>query len=750
MGKSTDLPTILYIDAYDSFANNIIVLLKRRLNAKVKVIQIDDSRFSGQSKSSFFEYVRQFDAVVAGPGPGTPERPEDVGLIAHLWTLSEEYAVPVLGICLGFQSLVLSSGGSIYRLNNPQHGVITHVVHSNRSIFKGVGDLQATQYNSLAAELGKSRENLQPLAYHRLLGSSTLILSAVRHRHVRKPFWGVQFHPESVCTNAAGTDLVRNWWHEALEWNRTQRQTEALHSEAGYEARATSERDSAVSLVAPAKPQAALTVQYECITNTSTTLGQLRDFASSTGASLLLLESVQQAPGVPINSETGRFTIAGFCNEDTKRTLYFTGASRIETRNGRDEILDERSPVDLWKYLEGFMNSVRPKIDGDVNSPFWGGLMGFVSYEAGLTSFGVEGASQSVRPDVCFAFVERSIVVDNVEERTWIQSIKSEDDKWLAEARATIAGVKESKLASLERDPTSPEVANISFPTREDYIESIRSCKEEIRAGNSYELCLTTEATASLPTSTSRAHHSWELYERLRELNGSPFAAYMRFGIENSDSTVSVISSSPERFLSWDRKGRCQFRPIKGTLKKTPDMTRGQAEQYFLSAKERAENLMIVDLIRHDLNGVIPIGEAQVTKLMSVEEYATVYQLVSVIEGDLSPQSDCTTGIHVLATSLPPGSMTGAPKKRSCELLNRIEQSRARGVYSGVLGYLDVGGGGDFSVAIRTAFSWDHEQRDGHDLWHVGAGGAITAQSDEGAEYAEMLTKLEAVLGIFD
>ncbi|KAF2233103.1 para-aminobenzoate synthase [Viridothelium virens] len=716
------MPVFLYIDAYDSFSNNIVVLLTYLLKASVETIRIDDARFLGQDASLFLEYVRRFDAVIAGPGPGTAEQGGDVGLIAYLWNLGADFVVPVLGICLGFQSLILSHGGTIYRVENPQHGIVAQIVHSNRSIFKGIGDLRATQYNSLAADLGDSRKKLEPLAWHRTSATSPLILSAVRHRE--KPYWGVQFHPESACTNAAGARLIQNWWNEASEWNRSSR------------------KPTSTCRLAP-------TIRSERITNSSIDVDVLRNAASSTGGSLLLLESVQRAAKIPIHSETGRFTIAGFSYPDTKRVLYFMNTSRIEVRNGQDEILDQKNQADLWNYLREFMSSVDKPMGGDARSPFWGGLLGFVSYEAALASIDVDGATRPSRPDACFAFVERSVVIDNAENRTWIQSIKPKDEEWIAEIQSAITHSKKKCTDGLENG-ISLKAVGICSPEKETYIKSIRTCKEEIRAGNSYELCLTAEGLVVSPASVSRSHHVWELYQRLRKLNAAPFAAHLRFGAENGDSSVSVISSSPERFLSWDRHGHCQFRPIKGTLKKTPGMTYEKAEQFFESSKERAENLMIVDLIRHDLNGILRSGEAHVAKLMGVEEYATVYQLVSVVEGDLSSKLDKTGGIDVLAASLPPGSMTGAPKKRSCELLKRIEGNRARGIYSGVIGYLDVGGGGDFSVAIRTAFSWDQERRDGRDFWHIGAGGAITVQSDDHAEYAEMMTKLETVLGIFD
>lgn len=128
---------------------------------------------------------------------------------------------------------------------------------------------------------------------------------------------------------------------------------------------------------------------------------------------------------------------------------------------------------------------------------------------------------------------------------------------------------------------------------------------------------------------------------------------------------------------------------------------------------------------------------------MTVEEYATVYQLVSVISGSFNPSQ--TSGLPILAASLPPGSMTGAPKKRSCALLTEIEAQRPRGLYSGVLGYLDVGGGGDFNVVIRTAFRYGGEEGE----WRVGAGGAVTVLSRAEAEWEEMLAKKESLLKVF-
>lgn len=214
---------------------------------------------------------------------------------------------------------------------------------------------------------------------------------------------------------------------------------------------------------------------------------------------------------------------------------------------------------------------------------------------------------------------------------------------------------------------------------------------------------------------------------------------------------------------------------MKGTVKKSLAPTRAEAEALLDVEKERAENLMIVDLVRHDLYGVCGAGNVAVTRLMGVEEYESVWQMVTVVVGNIPggddnpgsqenlnmegvPQETSVSGleqgprysgIDVLAASLPPGSMTGAPKKRSCELLNEIEHGR-RSLYSGVVGYMDVGGRGDFSVNIRCAFKWDDECQNGdQDTWYVGAGGAVTALSEDRAEREEMETKLFNTLNGF-
>ena len=221
------------------------------------------------------------------------------------------------------------------------------------------------------------------------------------------------------------------------------------------------------------------------------------------------------------------------------------------------------------------------------------------------------------------------------------------------------------------------------------------------------------------------------------QYNASPYSAFFDFG------DAQLLSTSPERFISWNNE-KCQMRPIKGTVSKKDTKSYKKACEKLLIPKEMGENLMIVDLIRHDLSSLME--NVNVKKLMGVEEYQTVYQLVSVIEGQLKGSS--SRGIDVLKSTLPPGSMTGAPKKRSVEILELLEGYKRRGIYSGVCGYWSVDNMADWSVVIRSLFGYNSAE-DGPKTLYCGAGGAITVLSNAESEWQEMNDKLDSVLRIF-
>jgi len=247
--------------------------------------------------------------------------------------------------------------------------------------------------------------------------------------------------------------------------------------------------------------------------------------------------------------------------------------------------------------------------------------------------------------------------------------------------------------------------------------------------GETYEVCLTDALVAEAEPKPL------ELYRALRRVNPAPFSSYVRFG------DAAVLSSSPERFLRIGRDRWVEARPIKGTSRRgeTPAEDIRLAEHLRSDEKNRAENLMIADLMRNDLGSVCEIGTVQVPELMRVETYETLHQLVTTVRGllreDLQP-ADC------IRACFPPGSMTGAPKRRTMQIIDRLE-GEARGVYSGAIGYLGLGGAADLSVAIRTIVCGAEETR-------IGAGGAIVIQSDPEDEYEEMLLKAAAPMRAID
>jgi anthranilate synthase component 1 len=221
------------------------------------------------------------------------------------------------------------------------------------------------------------------------------------------------------------------------------------------------------------------------------------------------------------------------------------------------------------------------------------------------------------------------------------------------------------------------------------------------------------------------------VYLAVRESSATHHGGLIRIG------EVSLLSASPERFLDVEPEGLVRTRPIKGTRARgaTPDADARLAAELLASEKERAENLMIVDLMRNDLSRVCEVGSIAVTRLLAVESYAHVHQLVSTVEGRLRSGYDA---IDAIGACFPAGSMTGAPKLRATELLDELEQ-RPRGIYAGTFGYLGFDGRADLAMTIRSIVLDERGAT-------VGAGGGITALSDPEEELAEARLKAAALL----
>jgi para-aminobenzoate synthetase component 1 len=281
---------------------------------------------------------------------------------------------------------------------------------------------------------------------------------------------------------------------------------------------------------------------------------------------------------------------------------------------------------------------------------------------------------------------------------------------------------------TLESDAQSPELTDVKVHSQfdlESYCRLVETCRQHIFAGDVFEICLTHRLDA--PT----IGDPWDLYRELRRINPAPFAAYLNF------PEAQVISSSPERFLRLGPDRVAESRPIKGTRRRgaTPADDDRIRREFSCSPKDRAENMMIVDLVRSDLGRVCKFGTIEVPELMVVESYATVFQLVSTIRGELEDDRDA---LDLLRAAFPGGSMTGAPKIEAMKIIDRLEPVK-RGVYSGAIGYLDFAGTMDLSIAIRTFVATGGR-------CYFSVGGAIVADSVPRAEYHETLDKARALI----
>ena len=372
-----------------------------------------------------------------------------------------------------------------------------------------------------------------------------------------------------------------------------------------------------------------------------------------------------------------------------------------------------------------------------------GGYVGYFGYEA-RAAMGMEHghpvpgylpAYEAPTPDSLWLPAVRYLVHEHarpgVAARSWLVG----DESWceVAEQLLTAAGECASENTPVNTPDNAPELTEpllFPAPAAEAYMDAVRASQHEIYEGNSYEVCLTAQTSARIQNPSPELF--FELYRRQRAHNSAPYAAYLRCG------DFSVLSSSPERFLSVDTHRNAQTKPIKGTVPRgaTPEEDAAAAAWLRTDEKTRAENLMIVDLLRNDLSTVSDPASVRVPVLMGVESYSTVHQLVSTVSSRLRE------GISAVAAAracFPGGSMTGAPKPSTMQIIERLE-NRARGVYSGALGFVSADGAANLSIVIRTLVAHD----DG--TMTLAAGGAVVADSDPAAEYEEMLTKLHAAL----
>ncbi len=402
------------------------------------------------------------------------------------------------------------------------------------------------------------------------------------------------------------------------------------------------------------------------------------------------------------------------------------GLSRFSYMGETKEIIDyslDSGATDIFSDLNHRLQEIKTE-KTEVPFDFVGGFIGYFGYELKALC-GFNKAYKSESPDSLWYFVDRLLAFDHEKNEIYVVCLTQD----IENAKVWCKEIKDQILAAFllpERHHKSGE--HLVFDLNRDknqYLKDIDSCKKYLKDGESYEICLTNTITVKSQIDP------FYLYKTLRTMNPAPYAAYIKY------NSFAILCSSPERFLKIGQNRWIESKPIKGTIRrgvnKSEDLA--LAKELQASEKNRAENLMIVDLVRNDLGKVCEAGSVSVSKLMEIETYETVHQLVSTICGR---QREGVSVIDCIKACFPGGSMTGAPKKRTMEIIDKLEK-KARGVYSGVLGFLSANGATDLNIVIRTVVA------NGNKL-SIGAGGAIVDQSDSENEFEEMMLKAKVLI----
>ena len=679
---------VILVDNYDSFTYNLYQLIGEVCGQPPTVVRNDtpwaDIRFD------------EFDAAVISPGPGRPDRDRDFGVSARVILDS---GLPVLGVCLGHQGLCHLFGGEVGLAPEPMHGRISPVRHTGVDLFAGIpSPFDVVRYHSLAVT--SLPEDLEELAW-----TDDGVVMGVRHRHL--PLWGVQFHPESI-SSTYGHELLANFF--ALAAGR-----------------------SASALARTAEPEhprydlhvQPLDVHPEALTAYTSLF--------SGGDQGFWLDSSSVVDGL------SRFSFMGNAEGPLAEHVTYCVAEG-EVVVWRADGTAERVRQPFFDYLDAQLRARTIPAPAGLPFDFNLGYVGYLGYELKAETGGTD-AHRADTPDAALLFADRALVLDHRTRTSYLLALSvAGDTAGSAEAGAWLATTAEA-LSALPAAPTDPAPApTLSGPAmtdpaigmnvelrhdRDAYLKRIDEGLGEINAGESYEIFLTNMVTVHTPIDVLPT------FAQLRRVSPVPFGALLDFG------DVAVLSASPERFLSIDLHGAVEAKPIKGTRPRGGDAAEDRAlvEELRDNPKDRCENLMIVDLLRNDLNTVCSVGSVHVPKLFDVETYAAVHQLVSTIRGTLAPGR---SAVDCVRAAFPGGSMTGAPKVRTMEIIDRLEQG-PRGVYSGALGWFSLSGASDLSIVIRTLVV---------DSGRVtfGVGGAIVALSDPAGEFDETVVKSRAMM----
>lgn len=396
-----------------------------------------------------------------------------------------------------------------------------------------------------------------------------------------------------------------------------------------------------------------------------------------------------------------------------------THGTETEISDAKGVRKERGDPFDLIREQLGAPIPALPDI------PFCGGALGYWGYDLSRRWIGLSGsdACEESMPDMAVGIYDWALLIDHQERQARLVSrLRS----------AETARVFTELLERLQRVPPAPQQFQISGRvsanfTLDAYTAAFEKIRDYLRAGDCYQVNLAQRFTAPA------CGNALEAYMTLRKISPAPYSAFLNL------PHAQILSVSPERFLRVHER-KVETKPIKGTRPRGSCAQHDEQlkEDLRTNTKDRAENLMIVDLLRNDLSKSCTVGSVKVEKLFEVESYANVHHLVSTIAGELAAGKDALT---LLRDCFPGGSITGAPKKRAMEIIGQLEPQR-RGVYCGAIGYIGWDGNMDSSIAIRTLVYSNGEMQ-------FSVGGGIVADSSAAGEYQETLDKAAGMFKLF-
>lgn len=726
--KKYDAQLVL-IDHYDSYTYNLYDMLADICTDPPFVISKD---FEGPLPAN--------DGIVLSPGPGRPSCPSDMGRTIEV--LQNYTDTPILGVCLGHQAMAHIYGATVdVAPGGPVHGQIHKIRHNSEdAIWNGIPqDIEVTRYHSLSVQSLEGTP-LIPTAWY----GEDLIMGL---SHPERPHYGLQFHPESIGTSN-GRQMLENF---VKICTKQADHPPALHLEQTEEEK-TQQR-------VMKDTDSTFLVEAREIKDVSALPQQVFEDFYGENKEAVWLDSSSSAIR---QTKLARYSIMGGMTGPSSLRIEYFGKEQHLNQQGIfvTDINGETTKLNatILEYLE--TSKQQAEIKHNFALPFNGGYLGYLGYEVRFDTHIGEVPAETTHeegvPTAAFLFCDQALIFDHWTDTWYLVTVTNgqpqQHQSWLDETERKLRQmipVFEGGGSYIETTLKCPSKLFVPKRGRQIYEANIDECHEQIRLGESYELCLTDR----FETQVSKAS-TFNLYKILRQRNPAPFSAFLNLFSERS--RLSLCCSSPERFLSINQsplepsKLRVEAKPIKGTAARPPLGNNPTEENILIDGlcaaelqsceKNRAENLMIVDLLRNDLSRVCEIGSVHVPKLMRIESFATVHQMVSTIRGHLDPEK--TNAVNVLNACFPGGSMTGAPKLRTMEILHRMEEGVCRGPYSGCLGYLSLDGTMDMNIIIRTAAVT--EKGDGLKVT-ISAGGAITALSECDDEYNEMLLKARAI-----